>query len=196
MGAKPLIQIPLIDNYKKNGAANPADAAAIVAYCKSKGYGVKYWEIGNEPDLYGSVNNGVTDIPGYTVDKFIADFKAFASAMKGVDSSIEILGPELSWKYYPNQPKNGANDWLTPFLAQCRGSYDIVTIHRYPFSAAQCSIANAMGDVRTCPTRIAPRRSSPRWPTLFAPLASRGSGPTITGVSRSPGPSASSIRAT
>ena len=122
MGAEPLIQVPLIDNYKKNGTANPADAAAIVAYRKSKGYGVKYWGSGTSPPpVTGSVNNGVTDIPGYTVDKFIADFKADASAMKGADSSIEILGP-ASWKYYPNQPKNGANDWLTFLSAQCRGS--------------------------------------------------------------------------
>jgi hypothetical protein len=149
VGAEPIIQVPLIDSCKKHGgSADPADAAALVHYANvTKGYKVKYWEIGNEPDLYGDVNNGVTDIPGYSLTRFIADFKAFASAMKAVDPGIQILGPELSWKYYPRQARNSANDWLTPFVDQCKGYYDVIAIHRYPFDAAHCTIPNAMADV-------------------------------------------------
>jgi len=147
VGAAPVLQVPLIENYKaNNGTAKPADAAAIVRYCNvTKGYGVEYWEIGNEPDLYGDVNNGAVDIPGYNVNRFCSDFNAFSSAMKAVDPSIRILGPELAWKYYPNQ--SGANDWLTPFLYNCKGGYDIVTVHRYPFAPGDCTIAKAMSDV-------------------------------------------------
>lgn len=156
VGAEPIVQVPLIDNYKRHGGIpDPADAAALVRYANvTRGYHVKYWEIGNEPDLYGDLNNGVVDIPGYTVASFIADFKAFAAAMKAVDPTIMILGPELSWKYYPNLPKNSATDWLTPFLEQCKGYYDVVSIHRYPFDAAQATIENAMGDVDTYVTLV------------------------------------------
>ena len=147
-GAEPIIQVPLINSYKRHGGtADPADAAALVAYANlTKGYHVKYWEIGNEPDLYAG-NNGPADIPGYSLPRFIADFKAFAAAMKAVDPSIRILGPELSWKYYPNRPKDSEDDWLTPFLEQCKGAYDVVAVHRYPFDAAGCTIQNAMDDV-------------------------------------------------
>lgn len=147
VGAEPIIQVPLIENYMQHGGttANPADAAAMVTYANiTNHYGVKYWEIGNEPDLYSSA-----DLPGYTVDRFIADFKAFSAAMKAVDPSIKLLGPELSWKYYPTQPKNSANDWLTPFIVQAKGAYDIIAIHRYPFAAADCTLSAAMGDVGT-----------------------------------------------
>lgn len=150
VGAEPVLQVPLIDNYKQHGGkAEPADAAALVTYVNvTRRYGVKYWEIGNEPDLYADLNNGVRDLPGYSVDRFIADFKAFATAMKAADPTIQLLGPELSWKYYPNQPGGSANDWLTPFLRQCKGYYDVVAIHRYPFRPDQCTVDAAMNDVR------------------------------------------------
>jgi hypothetical protein len=144
VGAEPVLQVPLIASYKRNGGtAKPAEAAALVTYVNvTKKYGVKYWEIGNEPDLYSNA-----DLPGYTVDRYIADFKAFAAAMKAVDPSIQLLGPELSWKYYPTQAKNGPNDWLTPFLRGCKGVYDVVAIHRYPFDAAHATVDAAMADV-------------------------------------------------
>jgi len=148
VGAEPIIQVPLIGNYKKHaatGKADPADAAALVTHANvTHDHRVKYWEIGNEPDLYAAA-----DVPGYTREQFFADFNAFSSAMKAVDPSIQILGPELSWKYYPTQPKNSANDWLTPFIEQCKGSYDVIAIHRYPFDAAHSTIPNAMEDVES-----------------------------------------------
>jgi hypothetical protein len=149
VGAEPVLQVPLIDNYKRHGGtADPADAAAMVTYVNvTRGYGVKYWEIGNEPDLYPDLNNGVRDLPGYTVQRFIADYKAFAAAMKAADPTIQLLGPELAWKYHPNQPKGSANDWLTPFLRECKGVYDVIAIHRYPFRADQCTVDAAMNDV-------------------------------------------------
>ena len=140
VGAEPILQVPLLKN-TSGGPATASDAAAMVRYCNvARGYGVKYWEIGNEPDLYSDQG----DVPGYGVEQFCADFNAYSAAMKRVDPSIAILGPELSWRYYP---QTGSNDWLTPFLSRCRGSYDVVTIHRYPFAASDSTIANAMADV-------------------------------------------------
>ena len=145
-GAQPIIQVPLIDNYKKHGGTpDPADAAALVRYTNvTKGYKVKYWEIGNEPDLYAG-----TDLPGYSIDQFIADFNAFAAAMKAVDPSIQIIGPDLAWKYYPRKPQGSDDEWFTPFIQRCRGSYDILAVHRYPFNATECTIDAVMADNKT-----------------------------------------------
>jgi len=140
VGAQPILQVPLLKN-ATGGSATAQDAADMVAYCnRTKGYAVRYWEIGNEPDLYSDQG----DVPGYDVDHFCRDFNAFSTAMKGVDPAITILGPELSWRYYP---QTGANDWLTPFLSKCRGHFDVVAVHRYPFAATDSTIANALGDV-------------------------------------------------
>ncbi|HXY38929.1 MAG TPA: hypothetical protein VEQ10_04620, partial [Vicinamibacteria bacterium] len=140
VGAEPILQVPLLKN-ASGGPATAGDAAEMVRYCnRTQGYGVRYWEIGNEPDLYSDQG----DRPGYDTARFCADFNDWSAAMKRVDSSILVLGPELSWKYYP---QSGANDWLTPFLSACRGHYDVVAIHRYPFAAADSTIANAVGDV-------------------------------------------------
>jgi hypothetical protein len=142
VGAEPILQVPLLKN-ASGGNATARDAADMVTYCnRTRRYGVRYWEIGNEPDLYSDQG----DVPGYDVDQFCRDFNAFSAAMKRVDPGIQILGPELSWKYYP---QSGANDWLTPFLARCRGSFDVVAVHRYPFAARDSTIANAMSDVTT-----------------------------------------------
>lgn len=146
IGAEPILQVPLLRNLKAHGgAADPAEAAELVRWANvTRGHAIRYWEIGNEPDLYAGA-----DVPGYTRDRFIADFKAFAAAMKAVDPTIRILGPELSWKYHPNQPRGSENDWLTPFVAQARGAYDVIAIHRYPFDAAHATVPAAMGDVET-----------------------------------------------
>jgi hypothetical protein len=140
VGAEPILQVPLLKN-DRGGPATAQDAADMVGYCnRTKGYAIRYWEIGNEPDLYADQG----DVPGYDVTRFCNDFNAYSDAMKRVDRSIQVLGPELSWKYYP---QSGANDWLSPFLTRCRGRYDVVAVHRYPFDANGATIASAMGDV-------------------------------------------------
>jgi Glycosyl hydrolases family 39 len=136
-GAEPILQVPLLADTGGN-RPTPQTAAAMVTYANvTKQYGIKYWEIGNEPDLYSDQG----DLPaGYTATSYCADFAAFADAMRAVDPTIKIMGPELSYKYV------AGNDWLTPFLAGCSTKVDIVSVHRYPFAAAACTIANAMND--------------------------------------------------
>jgi hypothetical protein len=58
-----------------------------------------------------------------------------------VDDSIEIVGPDLSWKY-----QSGANDWLTPFLEDCGEVTDIVAVHRYPLAPTACTDTAAYAD--------------------------------------------------
>ncbi len=147
IGAEPIIQVPLLaDTSGKPPTA--ATAAGMVTYANvTKAYGLKYFSIGNEPDLY--VSQGlVADptqpaIPGYTPAAYCATATAYVAAMKAVDPTIKIVGPDLSWKYIAG---GGANDWLTPILTTCGNLFDVVSIHRYPFEAAQASLAAASAD--------------------------------------------------
>jgi hypothetical protein len=124
------------------GAPNgPAMAAAMVSYANVQNtYGVKYFSIGNEPDLYAT-GTGSSGIPGYTPADYCADVTNYVAAMKAVDPTIKIVGPDLSWKY-----QGGANDWLTPILQTCGSLFDIVAIHRYPIAPALTTVAAAAAD--------------------------------------------------
>jgi hypothetical protein len=137
VGAEPLLQIPVLKNIAGT-TPTAQDAADVVTYLnKTKSYGVRYFSIGNEPDLY--TDQGFKDA-SYSASTFCSTFSAFATAMKAVDSTIKIVGPELSWKYV------AGNDWLTPFLQNCGSVVDMVTIHRYPFAAAGCTDTAAYAD--------------------------------------------------
>lgn len=150
IGAEPLVQIPLLKNLS-GAPATADDAAAIVTYLnQTKSYGVKYFSIGNEPDLY--TDQDFKDA-SYSATDYCSSFSEFAAAMKAVDPSIQIMGPELSWKYV------SGNDWLTPFLKNCGSSVDIVSVHRYPFTADECTENNAYSDATAFRTAIASLRS-------------------------------------
>ncbi|HTB57639.1 MAG TPA: hypothetical protein VLC06_07175 [Polyangia bacterium] len=147
IGAEPIIQVPLLaDTSGKPPTA--ATAAGMVTYGNvTKSYGLKYFSIGNEPDLYAS-QGSVADptqpaIPGFTPADYCATATAYVAAMKAVDPTIKIVGPDLSWKY---QAGGGDNDWLTPILTGCGDLFDVISIHRYPFEAAQATLAAAATD--------------------------------------------------
>lgn len=145
IGAEPLIQIPRLADV--NGQPPTADtAAAMVQYANvTKGYGIKYFSIGNEPDLYdtqGAIADSTQPaIPGYAPAGYCTATRAYVAAMKAVDPTIQIVGPDLSYKY-----SSGTNDWLTPILQGCGDLLDVVAIHRYPFSHDQASATRARAD--------------------------------------------------
>ena len=147
IGAQPIIQVPLL--LDTNGQPPTADtAAAMVRYANiTKGYGIKYFSIGNEPDLYATqglpADASKPAIPSFGPSDYCTTARAYVTAMKAVDGSIQIVGPDLAWKY---QAGNGANDWLTPILQSCGDLFDVVSIHRYPFEAAQSSLSAAAAD--------------------------------------------------
>jgi hypothetical protein len=132
VGAIPTISVRLL-----NGS--PEAAAALVRYANiEKSYNIQYWSIGNEPDLY-------EPLPGmdYDVTRLNQEWRAIAQAMKAVDPSIKLMGPELSqWgtslaktpKYPPTQTPTSQErqDWMTEFLKANSDLVDIVTVHRYP----------------------------------------------------------------
>ena len=139
IGAEPMLQVPFL--YDENGdAATAENAADIVRYANiTNDYQIRYFTIGNEPDIYIDQEEKDSD---FTVEMFCDSFKGFAQAMKAVDPDILIVGPELSWRY-----QSGSNDWLTPFLTQCGDEVDIVSIHRYPIDPSKTTISEALNDV-------------------------------------------------
>ncbi|HEX6904656.1 MAG TPA: fibronectin type III domain-containing protein [Thermoanaerobaculia bacterium] len=131
-GIEPVLQVPVYGS-----AYSASQAADIVRYINvTHGRAVKYWVIGNEPDLDSGAYN-------YTTAAQIAGYiKPFASAMKAVDPSIKIIGPETTWYdtsliYDLTRCDNSADD-ITG--ADGNGNYyvDIISFHLYNgFSGTQ-----------------------------------------------------------
>nr|MBA3971789.1 fibronectin type III domain-containing protein [Bacteroidota bacterium] len=126
-GMEPIIQVPF-NNYQYTSA----QAAAVVQYINvTMGKNIKYWMIGNEPNLGYS----------FTSASQIANYhKPFASAMKNVDPSILIIGPEIAWFDQSiidglTSP-GGAND-ITGKDAAGRYYVDAISFHTYPFNGTQ-----------------------------------------------------------
>ncbi|HUO56732.1 MAG TPA: hypothetical protein VMV05_01000, partial [bacterium] len=119
LGADPMIVIP-------TGKLQPQEASAWARYSNvEKNYGVRYWAIGDEPDLMlkgggnlSGESNGLYDC--------INDFRTLYNALKTVDPNLVVLGPELAWKY-----SEGENDWLTPFLQYDGDIVNLISVHRY-----------------------------------------------------------------
>ena len=82
IGAEPIIQVPLLaDN--SGQPPTPATAAAMVTYANvTKGYGIKYFSIGNEPDLYP-----VSGMPGNTAQPAMPSLHPRPIARRSVHSS-------------------------------------------------------------------------------------------------------------
>jgi hypothetical protein len=111
----------------------PETAANLVRYTNiQKKYGVLYWSIGNEANLYTQLKQADYD---YTTENLNKDWRAIALAMKAADPTIKLMGPELSqWNSsLKATPKDSTGrDWMTEFLKANGDLVDIVTVHRYP----------------------------------------------------------------
>nr|MBA2677319.1 hypothetical protein [Ktedonobacteraceae bacterium] len=114
-------------------------------------HAIKYWTIGNEPDLLTNPQTGAK----YTVAKYVNDFITFSLAMHQRDPSIKVFGPEISQYQGPAQePKDATGAlWMEDFLRGIAAyerthnlSFHIldgVSFHRYPFGTTGES-ANAL----------------------------------------------------
>ncbi len=112
----------------------PEKAAALVKYARDKGYGVRYWGIGNEPNLYASRD------PSYDTVRLNREWRQFAQAMEAVDPAIQLVGPATNqFTGDPAvDPKDSAGrDWLREFLRANGDMVDVVAVHRYPFPRSQ-----------------------------------------------------------
>jgi hypothetical protein len=103
----------------KNG---PEDAAEDVRMAKARGINVRYWEIGNEPDLFSRTRGD----PSWTPAKYCQVFRAQAAAMKAVDPSVKVAGPAVSGA------KPIRDNFIAGFVKECGDVVDVLTWHIYP----------------------------------------------------------------
>ncbi len=126
VGAMPTVSVRML-------GGEPETAAELVRYANiQKQYGITYWSIGNESNIYTQLGQADYD---YTVENLNKDWRAIALAMKEADPTIKLMGPELSqWNdSYETTPKNSSQrDWMTEFLKTNGDLLDVVTVHRYP----------------------------------------------------------------
>ena len=124
VGADPLIAV----NMK---TATAQQAADMVRYANvERGYGVTWWQLGNEPDH----RDGETSGP----DEYARDAITFARAMRDVDPSIKLVGGEIMTGAHV-MGSNGARDWMTPILQQAGRELNGVSWHYYPLDSNQQS---------------------------------------------------------
>ncbi|MBN1439254.1 MAG: hypothetical protein JW929_07595 [Anaerolineales bacterium] len=140
LGAEPMVNVKLPNSTAKS-------AAQAVQYANvDQRHAVRYWAIGNEPDLYDEKFN----MPDYGTGEFNRDWREFALAMKAVDPSILLIGPEIS--QFTGDPRTDprdrdGKDWLREFLRANGDLVDVVSVHRYPFGQT----APALADLKTNP---------------------------------------------
>jgi hypothetical protein len=129
----------------------PERAAELVRYANvEKGYNVRYWAIGNEPDLYDD----------YTVERFNAEWRDIAEAMLAVDPDIVLMGPDVSQFPYTRAGDpytNVRREWVRSFLEANGDLVDIITVHRYPFPRQNADPATKIDDLRA---------NTPQWDVL------------------------------
>ncbi len=100
---------------------SPELAAAWVRYVnKEKGYGIPFWEVGDEQ--WGWWARG-HDSPQHYAERFIS----FAQAMKSVDPSIKIAANV--------KPGAGTDDWTGALLREAGEYIDMVTFTFYPLTS-------------------------------------------------------------
>lgn len=133
-GIEPLLQVPY-----NNNVYTADTAAALLRFINiTMKRDVKYWSIGNEPDL--APPNGY----GYYTASPVADYtRQFAVKMKGVDSTIITLGPELTYYDDSNHliteltTPGGFYDITGKVPGHTYYYLDIITFHSYPYGGNQ-----------------------------------------------------------
>ncbi len=110
-------------------------------------HAIKYWTIGNEPDLLTNPQTGAR----YTVAEYVNDFITFSIAMHQRDPNIKVFGPEISqYQGRAQEPKDATGAlWMEDFLRGIAAyerthtlSFHIldgVSLHNYPFGAKEAS---------------------------------------------------------
>ncbi|MEU0805270.1 cellulose-binding protein [Streptomyces sp. NPDC005970] len=138
VGAQPIITA----NY---GSGTPDEAAAWVRYANvTKGYGVKYWEIGNE--VYGNGLYGATwELDRHsskTATTYATNLLQYATAMKAVDPTIKIgavLTTPGSWPDGITGPGDSM-DWNHTVMSIAGSKIDFVIVHHYPIGNSQADL--------------------------------------------------------
>jgi hypothetical protein len=132
VGAQPMLTVNYGSNVAGTDGGDPQEAADWVRYANiTKGYGVRYWEVGNE--VYGNGTYGAK----WEVDlhkeigpaAYARNALVFVQAMKKVDPTIQV-GLVLT---APGNWPDGSNpDWNDNVLSVACQQMDFAAVHWYP----------------------------------------------------------------
>ncbi|MEU0091081.1 LPXTG cell wall anchor domain-containing protein [Kribbella sp. NPDC006257] len=147
VGARPI----LTANY---GSGTVQEAADWVKYANvDKGYGVKYWEIGNE--VYGNGHYG--DGKGWERDdhadksprEYGKNLVAYSKAMKAVDPTVKIGAVLTTPGGWPDKEKAAGDtaDWNNTVLSIAGSSIDFVIVHWYPGGTTTADLLNTPSNI-------------------------------------------------
>ncbi|WP_405109819.1 cellulose binding domain-containing protein [Micromonospora sp. NBC_01405] len=138
VGAQPMI----IANY---GTGTPAEAADWVRYANvTKGYGAKYWAVGNEN--YGNGHYGsaweADDHPDKSATQYARLVVDYADAMKAVDPTIKVGAVLTMPGNWPDGITAGSDPgpWNRTVLSLAGPKIDFVDVHWYPGGSAAESL--------------------------------------------------------
>ncbi|MEV0611760.1 cellulose binding domain-containing protein [Nonomuraea sp. NPDC050404] len=131
-GAQPIVTA----NY---GSGTPQEAAGWVRYANvTKGYGIKYWEVGNE--VYGNGHYGAE----WELDKheskspttYATNLLQYVTAMKAVDPTIKIGAVLTTPGNWPDGivGPGDTQDWNNTVMSIAGSRIDFVIVHHYPYS--------------------------------------------------------------
>ncbi|MFF9643035.1 cellulose binding domain-containing protein [Kitasatospora aureofaciens] len=137
-GAQPIITA----NY---GSGTPQEAAAWVQYANvTKGYGVKYWEIGNE--VYGNGEYNATweydTHSSKSATTYANNVLRYVSAMKAADPSVRIGAVLTTPGYWPDGIVGPGDtmDWNHTVLSIAGSEIDFAIVHAYPTSTSPADL--------------------------------------------------------
>jgi hypothetical protein len=162
-GSTALITVNYGSNAAGTGGGDPTLAAAWVSYAKSKSYGIKYWEIGNEvygngfyngsgweTDLHDTSGSGRQGNSSLGPSAYGTNALAFISDMEAADPTIKcgvVLTAPGNW------PDGVAPAWNPAVLQACGSSIDFVIVHWYAADSGLLSdssqIAGMVSTVRS-----------------------------------------------
>ncbi|MEQ8549728.1 MAG: hypothetical protein RIC03_17580, partial [Cyclobacteriaceae bacterium] len=152
IGAVPIIQVSQKISASQAAGVVQYFNVTLVAQGKSP---IKYWNIGNEPWLEANeppIADVAPDVESY--------FKPLSAAMKEVDPTIKIFGPDFS--YYIEEAINdlfgGANDIAGKIPGKDYYYCDGISWHRYPqdndINLAYEGLAGYETSIKKCKAKV------------------------------------------
>jgi hypothetical protein len=168
VGAEGFMQVQLSDPLDKTPVpltTRATRAALLVDYMNNRQsiqrsanapfHAIKYWSVGNEPDLLTDPDTGQI----YTVAEYTQAFIAYSLAMHAKDPSIQVFGPELSQYSAAGGPKDSqGTSWMQGFLqgvSDYERTHNLpfqllngVSFHYYPFSNGEQDLTTILNDPR------------------------------------------------
>jgi len=135
VGAQPLITVNYGSDAAGTGGGDPMEAAAWVRYAnRVKGYGVRYWEIGNEVYDNGSYGPYVAGLSERDLHArkgpaaYARNALAYIDAMKAVDPAIRVGVAVTTPGYWPEGQRPDWDGTILPVLCH---EIDFVDVHWY-----------------------------------------------------------------